>query len=297
VTRPGSLRRDLGRRLAVARKAAGYTQERLAAATGYSRSTVSNAEIGHPDVARVFWVRCDELLQSGRAFEQAFEQVRAAERAQPAELSPAGTGAGAAVAGQPGPALALADSAADAMAGYRELGWPAARRDDAVELITGDVLDALELPRAAGLLAASLWLYSQGRADDARRLPALPHPARSLAVITAGDRCFVLAAAGGCPWTGQPPGPAGEPGDGPAGRVIHWHAGGSRILAPPSRLPGGSQVAWAHLPLRPVQLAPPAALLGLLATATAGIGHGPAGLTLPGGIRVLPPSGPPRPAR
>jgi DNA-binding XRE family transcriptional regulator len=290
VTGPGSLRRDLGRRLAQARKTAGYTQQRLATATGYSRSTVSNAEIGHPDVARVFWIRCDEVLKSGRAFELAFEQVRAAER-DPAAEPPAGAG------GPPGAAGAEAAAGrglpaggiAAALAGYRDLGWPAVGRDDIVELITGEVLDALELPRAAGLLAASLWLYSRGRADDARRLPALPHPARSLAVITASDRCFVLAAAGGCPWTGQQPGPVGGPGDA-AGRVIRWHAGGSRIPAPPSRLPDGGRAAWAHRPSGPVQLAPPVALLGLLATAAAGVGHGPAGFTLPGGIRVLPPS-------
>ena len=292
VSGPGSLRRDLGRRLAGARKAAGYTQQRLATATGYSRSTVSNAEIGHPDVARVFWIRCDEILKSGRAFELAFGQVRAAERDQGADPSAGAAGPGGAAAASGASTALLAGGTAAALAGYQELGWPAVGRDDTVELITGEVLDALELPRAAGLLAASLWLYSRGRADDARRLPALPHPARSLAVITAGDRCFVLAAAGGCPWTGQQPSPGGGPGEA-AGRVIRWHAGGSRIPAPPSRLPDGGQAAWAHRPSSPVQLAPPVALLGLLATAAAGVGHGPAGITLPGGIRVLPPSWPP----
>jgi transcriptional regulator with XRE-family HTH domain len=59
MTGPPATRRELGRRLAGARKAAGYTQQQLSAAAGYSRSTVSNAEIGHPDVARVFWERCD----------------------------------------------------------------------------------------------------------------------------------------------------------------------------------------------------------------------------------------------
>jgi DNA-binding XRE family transcriptional regulator len=287
MTGPRSLRRDLGRRLAAARRAAGYTQQRLAAATGYSRSTVSNAEIGHPDVAQVFWVRCDEILNSGRTFGLAFEQVRAAERDHAAESAKAADGSQAGPAGRA--AAGLAGGTAEALAGYLDLGWPAVARDDIVELVTGDVLDALELPRAAGLLAASLWLYSGGRPDDARRLPELPHPARSMAVITAGDRCFVLAAAGGCPWTGQQPAPDGGPDDDPDGRVIRWHAGGARIPAPPSALAAGGQVAWAHLPSSPVQLAPPVALLGLLATATAGACGGPAGLTLPGGIRVLPP--------
>jgi DNA-binding XRE family transcriptional regulator len=290
VTPAGSLRRDLGQCLAAARKAAGYTQHQLALATGYSRSTVSNAEIGHPDVARIFWARCDKILKSGRSYELAFEKIRAAERgpaAQAAEqaLPPRPAPAGAAAAGR----LLPAGGAAEALAAYQDLGWPAAGGPDSVELITGEVLDALELPRAAGLLAASLWLYSRGRPDDARRLPALPHPARSLAVITAGDRSYFLAAAGGCPWSG-PAGPAGGP-DAAGGRVIRWHSGGSRVPAPPSRLPGAGQAAWAHLPSNPVQLAPPAALLGLLATASAGVSDGPAGLTLPGGVRVLPPAG------
>jgi hypothetical protein len=69
---------------------------------------------------------------------------------------------------------------------------------DGLELVTGDGLEALELPRAAGMFAVSLWLYSRGRPDEVRRLPALPHPAQALAVITAADRCYFLAAASGC---------------------------------------------------------------------------------------------------
>jgi transcriptional regulator with XRE-family HTH domain len=308
VTPAVSLRRDLGQALAAARKAAGYTQHQLALATGYSRSTVSNAEIGHPDVARLFWVRCDKVLKSGRTYELAFEKIRTAERDQAAErpvTPPRAAPAGPA----PGRRLLPASGAAEALASYQDLGWPATGGENTVELVTGEILDALELPRTAGLLAASLWLYSRGRPDDARRLPALPHPARSLAVIMAGDRSFFLAAAGGCPWpgpvagypgagreTGREPDQADGTGQGAGrgadledGRVIRWHSGGSRIPAPPSRLPGGGQAAWAHLPSHPVQLAQPAALLGLLATASAGISDGPAGLTLPGGVRVLPP--------
>jgi Helix-turn-helix domain len=314
-----SARRDLGRSLAAERRAAGFTQRQLAVATGYSRSAVSNAEIGHPDVARVFWARCDQILGSGRGYELAFEKIRAAEReaaagrgtgGPPAAPAASGTGRGRPPAG--------GDALAEALAGYQDLGWPAVAGYGTVELLTGEVIDALELPRAAGLLAASLWLYSRGRPDDARRLPALPHPARSLAVITAGDRCYVLAAAGGCPWPAPPqpdeagPGPvrsdeAGPDADYPAGdpetdppeaaspgrRVIRWHSGGSRILAPPSRLPGGGRAAWAHRPARPVHLPAPAAVLGLLATASADADDdGPPGLTLPGGVRVLPPSSP-----
>jgi DNA-binding XRE family transcriptional regulator len=294
VTGYGPERRDLGRRLAAARKAAGYTQQQLAVAAGYSRSTVSNAEIGHPDVAQVFWARCDQVLKSDGAYALAFDQVRTAERRQATGLSVAVPDAPPAGAfGRPQPPV-FCGGMAEALAGYRDLGWPAADGDDGAELVTGDVLDALELPRAAGMLAASLWLYSQGHADDARRLPALPHPARSMAVITAGDRCFFLAAAGCSPWTGRTPvaDPAGgRSGDDAAGPVIRWHAGGGRVPAPPSRLPGGDGAAWAHLPSRPVLLASPAPLLGLLTTAAASAGPGPAGLTLPGGIRLVPAAG------
>jgi DNA-binding XRE family transcriptional regulator len=291
VTGYGPERRDLGRRLAAARKAAGYTQQQLAAAAGYSRSTVSNAEIGHPDVARTFWARCDEVLKSGQAYTLAFDQVRAIELRQAAGLPAVGPDTGEASSG-PVRHLASCDGMAEALAGYQGLGWPAVDGDAGAELLTGDVLDALELPRAAGMLAASLWLYSQGQADDGRRLPALPHPARSMAVITAGDRCFFLAASGCCPWTGSSPGPAGgRPAGAAAGPVIRWHADGGRIPAPPSRLPGGARAAWAHLPSRPVLLAPPASVLALLATAAASAGHGPPGLTLPGGIRLIPAAG------
>ena len=67
------------RRLALTRRAAGYNQYQFAAKLHYSRSTVSNAEIGHPDVARRFWVACDRVLGSGCYFTQAFEEIYAGE--------------------------------------------------------------------------------------------------------------------------------------------------------------------------------------------------------------------------
>jgi transcriptional regulator with XRE-family HTH domain len=301
VTGPADGRRDLGRRLAGVRKAAGYTQEGLAAAVGYSRSAVSNAEIGHPDVARVFWVRCDGALKTGRSFARSFDKIRDAEHRRAAGLPEASGLPEAAGGTRPGVARRArqqisSGEAAEALAGYRELGWAVQPGGDGLELVTGDGLEALELPRAAGMLAVSLWLYSRGRADEVRRLPALPHPAQALAVITAGDRCYFLAAAGGSPWTGNEPAPVlGARGDNGAGVVICWHAGGARIPAPPSRLPGGERAAWAHLPSRRVRLAPSIALLGLLGTAAAAAGHGQPGLTLPGGIRVIPAPRPPGP--
>jgi DNA-binding XRE family transcriptional regulator len=294
VTGPAGTRRDLGRRLAGVRKAAGYTQEQLAAAAGYSRSAVSNAEIGHPEVARAFWARCDAVLRTGRMFTAAFDQVKHAEQRRAAGLPVAGPDSGLGAFRLARKRVCSADPA-EALAGYQDLGWAVQPAQGGLELATGDVTDALELPRAAGMLAMSLWQYSRGQPDQVRQLPALPHPARALVVITAGDRCYFLAASGGSPWTGSelPPAPGGG-GDDLAGAVICWHARGGRIPVPPSPLPGGQRAAWAHLPERPVQLAPAIALLGLLGTAAATAGHNRAGLTLPGGIRVIP--APARPA-
>ena len=287
-------RRELGRRLAAARKAGGYTQQELAAVTRYSRGTVSAAEVGGPEVGRAFWMRCDLVLGTGDAFALAFDEVRARERGRafglPADVAGAGPGDPCRVRhllSCPGPA--------EALAGYRHLGWPVSGRDGRLELTTGEVVDALELPLAPGLLAATLWLHSRGRADEARGLPPLPDPAQSLAVITAGKRCFFLAASGCCPWAGDAPGRAGDPGQVPggerAGPVIRWHADGGRILVPPSRLPGGGRAAWACLPALPMVPVPPAALLTLLATAAASAGRHAAALTLPGGVRLVPASG------
>ncbi len=326
MTPAASLRRDLGRCLASARKAAGYTQHQLALATGYSRSTVSNAEIGHPDVARIFWARCDKVLKSGRSYELAFEKIRAAER-----------GHGRPAAEQPPPPRPVPAGAA---AGRRLVPRRRRRRG------AGRATRTWAGPRRAG---TTRWNSSPARSWTRWSYPGRPGCwrrrcgcTRAAARTTPGDcppcptrpgrwpssppgtAAFFLAAAGGCPWpgpvAGQPgPGPGtgrearpGERpgarlGDGPGGqpsgqpgpptgrrrpRVIRWHSGGSRIPAPPSRLSGGGQAAWAHLPSHPVQLASPAALLGLLATASAGVSDGPAGLTLPGGVRVLPPPAP-----
>ncbi|HEX5293018.1 MAG TPA: helix-turn-helix domain-containing protein [Streptosporangiaceae bacterium] len=202
-------RRELGRRLAAARKAGGYTQQELAAVTRYSRGTVSAAEVGGPEVGRAFWMRCDLVLGTGDAFALAFDEVRARERGPAAGLPAEVAGAR---PGDPGRAwhLLSCPQAAAALAGYRHLGWPVSRRDGRLELATGEVVDALELPLAPGLLAATLWLHSRGRADEAAGLPPLPDPAQSLAVITAGKRCFFLVASGCCPWASGAPARAGN---------------------------------------------------------------------------------------
>jgi transcriptional regulator with XRE-family HTH domain len=58
------MRRALGRQLAALRNRAGLSQWDLAPLTGYSRSALSDAELGRHRLRRVFWVRCDELLKA-----------------------------------------------------------------------------------------------------------------------------------------------------------------------------------------------------------------------------------------
>jgi transcriptional regulator with XRE-family HTH domain len=58
-------RKALGRRLALFREAAGYTQREFAPLTLYGRSTIANVETGGQRAPREFWQRCDELLRTG----------------------------------------------------------------------------------------------------------------------------------------------------------------------------------------------------------------------------------------
>ncbi|MEU2611819.1 helix-turn-helix transcriptional regulator [Micromonospora sp. NPDC007271] len=60
-------RRDLGRRLAQLRKAAGHTQHSFARLVQYGRSSVANTETGHQYLDRAFWTRSDTILQERRA--------------------------------------------------------------------------------------------------------------------------------------------------------------------------------------------------------------------------------------
>jgi len=176
-----------------------------------------------------------------------------------------------------------------------------------LELVTGTTVDALEVPRAAGMLAIQWWLYTDGHPDELRGLPSLPAPAEAMAVIATADSFYFLAQSGTCPWTTQDPavtrttGQAGQP-------VIRWHSSASRIPFPTAN---GHEATWAHLPTRAMRLPNPAVLLHLLATATAALQHGPHMLTLPGNVLAIPilgdtpaapsvssqpPSGYPRPA-
>jgi transcriptional regulator with XRE-family HTH domain len=236
-------RRDLGRRLAEARQGAGHTQMEFAALIPFSRGTVSKAEIGHPDVGRRFWESCDQVLIVGEPFTLTFDRIKAVERPR--------------VGPEPVPGTRVAYlrvrraiqsvRADEALTGYQALGWPVTLTcNGQAELATGEVIDALEVPAPAGRLAASLWLYSQGRPDPIRHLPALPRPARALALIAAEDRWYFLAAAGSYPWTAPAAHPdgagglEGEADDGGRKPVVTSHAHGGQIPVPPSPLGTGN---------------------------------------------------------
>jgi hypothetical protein len=175
-----------------------------------------------------------------------------------------------------------------AVEAYLRLGWRVDGSRGRLELITGTVVDALEVPRAAGLLAAHWWLYTDGCPDEIRELPAMPSPAEAMVVIAVGDRSFFLVQAGGCPWITEDPAVA-RASDRDAGTVIRWHSVGSRIPFPPGQTEDGHEVAWTHLPARrSMRLARPAVLLHLLAKAAEAFQHGPHMLTLPGNVLAIP---------
>jgi hypothetical protein len=150
--------------------------------------------------------------------------------------------------------------------------------------VTGTILDALEVPRAAAILAASWWQGTSGKPDPIRGLPALPDPRQALAVISCAGSCYFLAAAGLFPWAErslpQDPGTEDRP-------VIRWHSGGSPIPAPPGSNPEGQPATWTFLPAGPLQLAAPAMLLDLLAKALAAA-HRPRTLALASNVLVVP---------
>jgi DNA-binding XRE family transcriptional regulator len=278
-----ALRRELGRALKEARGAAGYSQAQLARKTGYARSTVSTVESGSQNVPRIFWERSDAALGTGTALLARYDRLaqrgvagfrRTAAGAWAHETRRAGRGLDAGVA-------------AEAVAAYRELGWRVHYGGRQVELVCGSGVEALEVPRPAGVVAVHWWLHTGGAPDEIRGLPALPGPQDALAVIAAGDRFLFLVQAGACPWNG-PDLTVAAPAGGPPGVAVRWHADGSRIPAPPSRDNRGQPVTWAYPPPVRVRLADPIVLLDLLAKAAALTGHRRHLLTFPGGICVVP---------
>ncbi len=69
------MRRALGRQLAALRNRAGFSQWELAPLTGYSRSTLSDAELGRHRLRREFWLRCDELLSAEGRLARSYDRI------------------------------------------------------------------------------------------------------------------------------------------------------------------------------------------------------------------------------
>jgi transcriptional regulator with XRE-family HTH domain len=72
------MRRALGRQLAAMRNRAGLSQWDLAPLTGYSRSTLSDAELGRHRLRREFWLRCDGLLQGEGRLVASYDRIESA---------------------------------------------------------------------------------------------------------------------------------------------------------------------------------------------------------------------------
>lgn len=274
-----ALRRALGGRLAAARKEANYTQREFARRISFSRSTLSTVESGVQRAGRGFWAACDTALGTGEEFQLGYDRIQAqlaADRQNAHALGPP--------PGQQAVGLRAA-TLVEALRAYRALGWPVVTDGSTAELETGTVLDALVVPRTAGLLAAGWWQGTRGAADEIRGLPALPDPQQALSVIIYGERSFFLAAAGSFPWAGQNVSELTPMPDGP---VVGWHSSGSRVLAPPSAGPDGQQAAWAFLPPGRIQLAAPMMMIDLLAKAVTATWRDPQTLRLADGVEVVP---------
>jgi len=239
------------------------------------------------------WERADRVLGTGEMFARGFDRIQA----QASVAARAGAALRPAIGGWPAtPAIAPSDPESlmpdEARQACRDRGWPVEEdRDGRLWLVTGTAIDALEVPRVAGMVVLAWWLYTRGVPDEIRALPALPDPAAALAVIAVGPRCYFLARSGACPWTRPDPGSVGAVDTG----AVRWHAGGGRVLAPPSPLADGERTEWAHIPAPGGLLASPMALLHVLAQAVAAT-RDVGSMLLAGGVRVVPATSDPVPA-
>lgn len=97
---------------------------------------------------RGFWAACDTALGTGEEFQLGYDRIQAqlaADRQNAQSLRP--------WPGQQATGLRAA-TLAGALRAYRALGWPVVTDGSTTELETGTVLDALVVPRTAGLLVA-----------------------------------------------------------------------------------------------------------------------------------------------
>jgi DNA-binding XRE family transcriptional regulator len=276
-----TMRRELGQRLRGARVAAGYSQAQLARRAGYARSTVSTVEGGGQNAPRLFWERCDDILTTGTALTSGFDAIarHAAAIAPAVPAWPAGSAgrrpgpAGLAAAGGP---LSLdgrlldAATVAEVADACDRLGWRTEAGHGRVSLLCGTGVDALEVARPAGMIAARWWLHTGGQPDEIRGLPALPSPADALAVIAAGERWYFLVQAGACPWS-PAPGSASSVRVAAGGSAAGGSAGGG--------LDGGAAPAGGLAPAG--AMAPPGGVVPPGAVAP------PGGLTPAGGVGAV----------
>jgi transcriptional regulator with XRE-family HTH domain len=75
-----TLRTELGRTMQAARQRAGLRQRELGHMTGYSRSTIANAEAGAPSLSRTLYQRVDAVLGTSLANGHDVIRVLRAER-------------------------------------------------------------------------------------------------------------------------------------------------------------------------------------------------------------------------
>jgi transcriptional regulator with XRE-family HTH domain len=235
-----AMRRELGRQLANRRKAAGYVQRELGVVLGYSRTAIANAETGGTRVGRQLWASADRVLGTGELFARGYDRIRA----QLAAESRAAAGwLAAAEPGEPSGDDGLRSlTATRARQALLDRGWPVEEdADGRLWLVTGTIIDALEAPRPAGVVAMSWWLYTRGVPDEIRGLPALSDPAVALAVISTGPVWYFLARSGACPWIRRDAGPSGTAG--PRGR---WCAGMPIAAGCLPRRRRSMRVTWPH---------------------------------------------------
>jgi hypothetical protein len=277
VTDAAQMLRNLGLDLGLRRKKAGLSQAAFGARAGFSRGTVSHAETGNGDVSRDFWRAADRVLSLGNYYLSRYDLIGVWRMAEPRTL--------------PVALAVMAPARSEAADVYRHLGWPVTPEPAGPVLNTGTIVDALEISREAGVIAARWWHQTGGRESMALGLPALPPPHASMAVIDAGPRWYFLVSPGTSPW---PPVHAAAAGSGrtrprrvPEGgrRPIRWHVTGGRIPVPPAA--AGQPVTWAHLPEHSVRLPPPLALCYLLDWA-AELSRNREYLALPRGTNVVP---------